>query len=38
MLEVPLLEPANIQEAKDLTKWAFELSGKKLEMLLSCAR
>jgi indolepyruvate ferredoxin oxidoreductase alpha subunit len=28
MLEVPLLEPANIQEAKDLTKWAFELSEK----------
>jgi indolepyruvate ferredoxin oxidoreductase, alpha subunit len=26
MLEVPLLEPANFQEAKDLTKWAFELS------------
>src|SRR5512137_2999413 len=26
MLEVPLLEPANLQEAKDLTKWAFELS------------
>ncbi|MCX5849782.1 MAG: indolepyruvate ferredoxin oxidoreductase subunit alpha [Deltaproteobacteria bacterium] len=28
MLEIPLLEPANIQEAKDLTKWAFELSEK----------
>ena len=28
MLEVPLLEPANIQEAKDLTRWAFELSEK----------
>ena len=28
MLEVPLLEPASIQEAKDLTKWAFELSEK----------
>lgn len=26
MLEMPLLEPANFQEAKDLTKWAFELS------------
>jgi len=26
MLEVPLLEPANFQEAKDLTRWAFELS------------
>jgi len=28
MLEVPLLEPANFQEAKDLTRWAFELSEK----------
>jgi indolepyruvate ferredoxin oxidoreductase alpha subunit len=28
MLEVPLLEPADLQEAKDLTKWAFELSEK----------
>ena len=28
MLEIPLLEPANIQEAKDLTRWAFELSEK----------
>ncbi|MCE5210121.1 MAG: indolepyruvate ferredoxin oxidoreductase subunit alpha [Deltaproteobacteria bacterium] len=28
MLEVPLLEPASFQEAKDLTKWAFELSEK----------
>ncbi len=26
MLEMPLLEPADFQEAKDLTKWAFELS------------
>jgi indolepyruvate ferredoxin oxidoreductase alpha subunit len=26
MIEIPLLEPANFQEAKDLTKWAFELS------------
>ncbi|MGB5218653.1 MAG: indolepyruvate ferredoxin oxidoreductase subunit alpha, partial [Smithella sp.] len=26
MLEIPLLEPATLQEAKDLTKWAFELS------------
>jgi indolepyruvate ferredoxin oxidoreductase alpha subunit len=24
--EIPLLEPANFQEAKDMTKWAFELS------------
>ncbi|PKN68860.1 MAG: indolepyruvate ferredoxin oxidoreductase [Deltaproteobacteria bacterium HGW-Deltaproteobacteria-12] len=28
MLEIPLLEPANFQEAKDLTRWAFELSEK----------
>jgi len=28
MLEIPLLEPGNFQEAKDLTKWAFELSEK----------
>jgi indolepyruvate ferredoxin oxidoreductase alpha subunit len=28
MLEVPLLEPSSFQEAKDLTKWAFELSEK----------
>ncbi|MBU2647700.1 4Fe-4S binding protein [bacterium] len=26
MLEVPLIEPGNFQEAKDMTKWAFELS------------
>src|SRR5450759_2599993 len=26
MLEIPLLEPSDFQEAKDLTKWAFELS------------
>lgn len=26
MLEIPLLEPADFQEAKDLTRWAFELS------------
>jgi indolepyruvate ferredoxin oxidoreductase, alpha subunit len=26
MLEIPLLEPATLQEAKDLTQWAFELS------------
>ncbi len=26
MLEIPLLEPASLQEAKDLAKWAFELS------------
>jgi indolepyruvate ferredoxin oxidoreductase alpha subunit len=28
MLEIPLLEPADFQEAKDMTKWAFELSEK----------
>lgn len=28
MLEIPLLEPSSFQEAKDLTKWAFELSEK----------
>ena len=28
MLEMHLLEPADFQEAKDLTKWAFELSEK----------
>ncbi len=28
MLEIPLLEPASFQEAKDLTRWAFELSEK----------
>jgi indolepyruvate ferredoxin oxidoreductase alpha subunit len=26
MLDLPLLEPATTQEAKDMTKWAFELS------------
>ena len=26
MIEFPLLEPGNFQEAKDMTKWAFELS------------
>ncbi len=26
MLDLPLLEPATFQEAKDMTKWAFELS------------
>ncbi len=26
MVEVPLLEPGNFQEAKEMTKWAFELS------------
>ena len=26
LVEIPLLEPGNFQEAKDMTKWAFELS------------
>src|SRR5450759_4636107 len=26
MIKIPLLEPSSFQEAKDLTKWAFELS------------
>jgi indolepyruvate ferredoxin oxidoreductase alpha subunit len=26
ILDLPLLEPATFQEAKDMTKWAFELS------------
>ncbi len=28
MVEIPLLEPGDFQEAKDMTKWAFELSEK----------
>ena len=28
MMEFPLLEPGDFQEAKDMTAWAFELSGK----------
>jgi len=40
MLEMPLLEPADFQEAKDLTKWAFELSEKigNVVMLRSVTR
>jgi indolepyruvate ferredoxin oxidoreductase alpha subunit len=40
MIEIPLLEPANFQEAKDLTKWAFELSEKihNVVMLRSVTR
>lgn len=26
LMEIPMLEPGNFQEAKDMTKWAFELS------------
>ncbi len=28
LLDLPLVEPATVQEAKDITKWAFELSEK----------
>lgn len=40
MLEMPLLEPADFQEAKDLTKWAFELSERigNVVMLRSVTR
>ena len=40
MLEIPLLEPGNFQEAKDMTKWAFELSEKvkSVVMLRSVTR
>lgn len=40
MLEIPLLEPSSLQEAKDLTKWAFELSEKirNVVMLRSVTR
>jgi indolepyruvate ferredoxin oxidoreductase, alpha subunit len=33
MIELPLLEPGDFQEAKDMTKWAFELS-EELESLV----
>lgn len=40
LLEIPLLEPGDFQEAKDMTKWAFELSEqiKNLVMLRSVTR
>ncbi len=40
LVEVPLLEPADFQEAKDMTKWAFELSEelKSLVMIRSVTR
>ena len=40
MFEVPLLEPGNIQEAKDMMKWAFELSEtiRNLVMIRSVTR
>ena len=33
MLDLPLLEPATPQEAKDMTKWAFELSERDIQYL-----
>lgn len=40
LLEVPLLEPADFQEAKDIVKWAFELSEaiKNVVMVRSVTR
>jgi indolepyruvate ferredoxin oxidoreductase, alpha subunit len=40
MFEVPLLEPGDFQEAKDMTKWAFELSEeiRNLVMIRSVTR
>lgn len=40
MIEIPLLEPGDFQEAKDMTKWAFELSEelKNVVMLRSVTR
>lgn len=40
MIEIPLLEPCDFQEAKDLTAWAFELSEQlgTLVMLRSVTR
>lgn len=40
LFEVPLLEPGNIQEAKDMMKWAFELSEtiRNLVMIRSVTR
>ncbi len=40
MMEFPLLEPGDFQEAKDMTKWAFELSEqiKNFVMLRSVTR
>jgi indolepyruvate ferredoxin oxidoreductase alpha subunit len=40
LLEVPLLEPADFQEAKDVVKWAFELSEtiKNVVMVRSVTR
>jgi len=40
MFEVPLIEPADFQEAKDMTKWAFDLSEaiRNLVMIRSVTR
>jgi len=40
MIEFPLLEPGDFQEAKDMTKWAFELSEqlRSLVMIRSVTR
>jgi len=40
LVEIPLLEPGSFQEAKDMTKWAFELSEKigNLVLLRSVTR
>ncbi len=40
MIEIPLLEPGDFQEAKDMTKWAFELSEelRSVVMLRSVTR
>lgn len=40
IMEIPLLEPGNFQEAKDMTKWAFELSEelRQIVMLRSVTR
>lgn len=40
LMEIPLLEPGDFQEAKDMTKWAFELSEEigNLVMLRSVTR
>ena len=40
MMEFPLIEPGDIQEAKDMTRWAFELSEtiRNVVMLRSVTR
>ncbi|MCX5916221.1 MAG: thiamine pyrophosphate-dependent enzyme [Deltaproteobacteria bacterium] len=40
MMEIPLLEPGDFQEAKDITKWAFDLSEeiKNIVMVRSVTR